>query len=172
MDRLLNSYRETRLRLLRHSQQRLSRPGCKCPAEESTVTLPSRKVPMDELAKEWLQGSRTELDVLEMEKRVYLIQRLLPALIQSLEKLLMEVESRGIEGDEKTNPMFNPLNYLAEQLMRTNPGASSNSAHSSLSPYSESLREVLSQLQQMVCHGYETHHKNQDHLPQRFPSTR
>ena len=154
---------EARLRLLRLSQRRLSGPRSRRSAESDFVQSPSRKVPMDTLAKEWIHSK-----AFEPETRVYLSQRLLPPLILSLEKLLETVGNRGMEEDEETGPDFNPINYLAEQLMRSNPAAfaspstsftavnqltSTRSATDTRSStYAESMREVSSQLQQLVCH--------------------
>ena len=107
----------------------------------------ARKVPMDALAEEWLQCSSTRL-----ETRLYLAERLLPSLVLGLEKLLMEVGARELEAVEESQPEFNPLNYLAQQLMRNNPRHS----HSSTSPhYSQSMHEVATQLQKMVNRGGE-----------------
>ena len=139
---------DVRMRLLRRSQQRLEESSLRVRGSmQVSLKGAARKVPMDALAKEWLHCSNAGL-----ETRRYLAENLLPSLVLSLEKLLMEVGSRELEGVEESRPEFNPINYLAQQLMRNNPRYShlNTSSH-----YSQSMREVVTQLQQMASHGEE-----------------
>lgn len=165
---------EARIRILRLSQRQLSGPRSRRSEESNFVPSPSRKVPMDTLAKEWIDSK-----AFEPETRIYLSQRLLPSLIISLEKLLETVGNRGMEEDEETGPDFNPINYLAEQLMRNNPAAFTSSSTSSptvnqltstksstdtrSSTYAESMKEVSSLLQQLICH-HEDEQENKDRI--------
>ena len=97
---------------------------------------------VDLLAKEWLESKFFDLD-----SRVYLIDKLLPTLVLGLEKLLLEVGKRPPEKH------FNPINYLAQYLMRNNPRYSN---FPEASPYVRGLRKVSEELRQTML--------NQDRL--------
>lgn len=67
--------------------------------------------------------------------------------VVGLEKLLTEVSHRGLVDDKGHNPDFNPINYLAQHLMRNNP------KHSSLSEahlYCQSMQEVSEVLKKLT----------------------
>ncbi|XP_063695396.1 uncharacterized protein LOC134826824 [Bolinopsis microptera] len=95
----------------------------------------NKKIPLDILTKDWLEniGGTDEL-------RVYLIDNCLPSLVLGLESLLEEV------GKAKDN--FNPLNYLAQHLMRNNPRYNHLIKNS---PYMKGLNEVKTELRQLVA---------------------
>ena len=97
---------------------------------------------VDILAKEWLESQFFDLDT-----RVYLLDKLLPTLVLGLEKLLIEVGKRPPEKH------FNPINYLAQYLMRNNPRYSN---FPEASPYVRGLRKVCEELRQTML--------NQDRL--------
>lgn len=97
---------------------------------------------VDILAKEWLESQFFDLDT-----RVYLLDKLLPTLVLGLEKLLVEVGKRPPEKH------FNPINYLAQYLMRNNPRYSN---FPEASPYVRGLRKICEELRQTML--------NQDRL--------
>ena len=51
----------------------------------------------------------------------------------------MEADNKGLTASIEIDPNFNPVNYLAQYLMRNNPRYSN---FSEASPYVRSLREV------------------------------
>ena len=91
---------------------------------------------VDLLAKEWLESQFFDLDT-----RAYLLDKLLPTLVLGLEKLLIEVGKRPPEKH------FNPINYLAQYLMRNNPRYSN---FPEASPYVRGLRKVCEELRQTM----------------------
>ena len=125
-------------------------------AAESRLSLP-----LELLAGEWLEqrGGGTE-------DKSYLMDSLLPTLLLGMEKLLtevgrqlngvvgltlyvgfitvcMQVSERGLEETEEGPYDFNPVNLLAQYLMRNNP------CHTHLPPthpYSKQLQQVTSQI--------------------------
>lgn len=101
-----------------------------------------RHVPLELLASEWLTEQRAGFDT-----RAYLAENLLPTLVLGAEKLLTEVSLRGIAECEETQPDFNPVNYLAQYLMRNNPRYSNFAeAH----PYCRTMHEVTEKLKRMA----------------------
>ena len=51
----------------------------------------------------------------------YMVEKLLPTLVVGMEKLLNEVSVRGLEDYKLPSDDFNPLNFIAQHLMRNNP---------------------------------------------------
>ncbi|CAL8106350.1 unnamed protein product [Calicophoron daubneyi] len=107
-----------------------------------------RQVPLDMLATEWLN-----LDSKTIRNRAYLIECILPQVVLGLEYVLKEAVSRHLVGpgakkeaidSEGADPNFNPINRLAEFLMRNN-HKYSNFAETS--PYVRGLRDTVAKLQ-------------------------
>ncbi|XP_078598192.1 EF-hand calcium-binding domain-containing protein 5-like [Branchiostoma floridae x Branchiostoma japonicum] len=106
------------------------------------------KVPIDILTKDWLNDDKVTIDV-----RCYMVDKLLPTLILGVEKLLREVERRGLEHTDGVTRDFNPINYLAQYLMRNNPRYSN---FAEASPYFRGMQEVSEQLKREVMSYQDT----------------
>ncbi|XP_035826955.1 EF-hand calcium-binding domain-containing protein 5 [Aplysia californica] len=99
-----------------------------------------RKIPVELLAKEWLTKEDATVDM-----RAYMVDFVLPTLILGVERLLKEVDEKGLSSTNRFEPEFNPLNFLAQYLMRNNPRYSN---FAEASPYVRGLREVSEELKQ------------------------
>ncbi|CAH8499142.1 unnamed protein product [Heterobilharzia americana] len=110
-----------------------------------------RKTPIDMLSLEWLNSEPRTI-----ETRVYLINNLLPQVILGLEFILKEAYHRGLITNDildETNyhvgldRNFNPINRLAEYLMRNN---HKYDHFNELSPYVRGLRNTVAKLQNEI----------------------
>lgn len=100
------------------------------------------KIPLDALAKEWLSALDIDLNIKE-----FLVDSLLPTLVIGLEKLLNEVTLRELAGSTDMQEDFNPINYLAQFLMRNNPLYSrQNRDHS----YIKAMRQTTEDIKKLL----------------------
>ncbi|BHF59587.1 EF-hand calcium-binding domain-containing protein 5 [Sparganum proliferum] len=97
-----------------------------------------RRVPYDMLADQWLRQC-----TLSAEVRAYLVENILPQLVLGLEFILKEADNRSLIEKMEIDPNFNPINRLAEFLMRNSPKYSN---FSNLTPYARGLNDVLEAL--------------------------
>ena len=100
------------------------------------------KLPLELLAREWLNEQNAS-----NETRCYMVEKLLPTLVIGLEKLLNEVSMRGLEDYKLPSDDFNPVNFIAQHLMRNNPRYSN---FAETHPYCRTMREVSEELKKMA----------------------
>ena len=111
--------------------------------DATTSSSMQRQLPIDILAKEWLNLVKPSI-----ESRLYLLEHVLPPAILGVEKLCTEVSRRGLENSSALVPGgFNPINYLAQYMMRNNPRYSN---FAEASPYMRGLRQVSTDLREQV----------------------
>jgi len=113
----------------------------------------AQQILLDALASEWLVGDTETTQV-----RIYIVDLILPTLIPGLEKLLLEVEKRDLVETQVPDRNFNPINVLAQYLMRNNPRYSN---FSEASPYIRGLRSVAELLKLELFHATEYKYVNQ-----------
>lgn len=122
----------------------------KDPTEPSSIVQNKNphEVAMELLAKEWLT-TQTDLTT-----RLYLAEQVLPVLVVSLEQLLVEVSRKSLEDQQDFRDDFNPVNYVAQFLMRHNPRYLQLPLTSS-SLYSNGMKEVAIKLRKLAIDGEE-----------------
>ncbi|CAF0711900.1 unnamed protein product [Brachionus calyciflorus] len=102
----------------------------------------NRKIPIEILALEWF----TKLDS-SAETKAYLLENFLPVLVLGCEKVLIEAQKKKLIDNNETDANFNPINRLAQFLIRNNPRHNSNNE---TSPYVRTTREVYQQLRDQL----------------------
>jgi len=112
----------------------------------------AQQILLDALASEWLSGESETVQI-----RIYIVENILPTLILGIVKLLIEVEKRGLVETQLSDRNFNPVNFLAQYLMRNNPKYSN---FSEASPYIRGLRNVAEQLKQELFQATEYKYVN------------
>ena len=75
----------------------------------------AKQLPRDDLANEWF-----DIESMTLTTRAYLLEKLLPTLIPGVEQMLMQVEKKKLLSKADIPTKFDPINYLAEYLMRNN----------------------------------------------------
>ena len=85
-------------------------------APQSLQRISPHELAMELLTKDWLAGTEHDLPT-----KLYLAEKVLPVLVLSLEQLLVNVSQKGLEEQEGFRDDFNPVNFVAEFLMRHNP---------------------------------------------------
>ena len=126
----------------RLTRRRASRPLI---SSKDKNTKRDQSVAIDILAEEWLGKAQ------DLSTKLYLAERVLPALVLGLERLLVEVGKKGIEEQIGFRDDFNPVNFLAQQLMRHNPMY--RHCVLSQSPYTMGLKMVAAKLRMIALEG-------------------
>ncbi|XP_032563563.1 EF-hand calcium-binding domain-containing protein 5 isoform X1 [Chiroxiphia lanceolata] len=111
-------------------------------AQKAEEKKTEKREPCDSLAREWYSEERETLNT-----RIYLLDKLLPTLIPGVENLLMEVERKHVLVSDKDPSTFDPINYLAEYLMRHNP---LYSVSTKPGPYVRGMRMVVEELKSLM----------------------
>ncbi|EGD82749.1 hypothetical protein PTSG_03400 [Salpingoeca rosetta] len=132
--------RLTQKRLERREQTRQQKEEDRAQLQEELDRV--RQVPLDVLAAEWLNETITDA-----RTRMYLVETCLGSVVLAMEKLLREAERRELLEAPKMTASFNPINYLAQALMRNNPRFSN---FADASPYMRSMRRVELELRDRV----------------------
>ena len=100
------------------------------------------KLPLEILAREWFDRQEASIGM-----RYYLVENLLPTLVIALEKLLIEVTQRNLAENTEQQEDFNPINFVAQYLMRNNPRYSNfPEAH----PYCRTMKQVAEELKELA----------------------
>ena len=76
----------------------------------------TQEVSYDVLATQFITENYSTIDT-----RVFMLDKLIPCLAVSIQRLLMQVVKLGVVRDDVPKSDFNPINFLAQQLMRNNP---------------------------------------------------
>jgi hypothetical protein len=115
---------------------------------QSLQNVNPHEIAMELLSREWLDIAGDDLNT-----KLYLAEKVLPILVLSLEQLLVSVTRKGLEDQESFRDDFNPVNFVAEFLMRHNPRYPLPQFASS-SLYYNGMKEVAAELRQKIT-GYD-----------------
>ncbi|XP_010640534.1 EF-hand calcium-binding domain-containing protein 5 isoform X3 [Fukomys damarensis] len=118
-------------------QQKIDKDNLKKELEKKS----EKKLPRDNLAKEWFNTENTALST-----RTYLLDKLLPTLVPGMEKMLTQREKKLLtKADSPTK--FDSINHLGESLMRNNPNYIKDPG---MSGYQRVMRDVTEDLKMYV----------------------
>eukprot|EP00794_Sanderia_malayensis_P014064 gene14064-15530_t len=106
--------------------------------EKELDQIVARQVPFDILTNDWFKDKN-----ISRSQRVYLLEKLIPTLVLGVEKLVTVAAKKNLIGSESTSKDFNPINYLAQFLMRNNPRYSN---FAEAVPYTRSINKLLDEL--------------------------
>jgi uncharacterized protein (UPF0297 family) len=98
----------------------------------------------DTLSDEWMSE-----DIDAASVRTYLLDQVIPTVVLGLEKLLVEIDKLDLVNADADRGSYNPINYLAQYLMRNNPKYSN---FSEASPYIRGMRKTSEILKQDLFH--------------------
>ena len=104
--------------------------------------IETREIPLQLLALEWFNKIEASI-----ETRAYLVENFLPILVLGCEKILKDAQQKKLVDQNKKNADFNPINLLAQYLMRNNPKYNN---HNETSAYVRTMREVYQQLREQM----------------------
>ena len=106
------------------------------------AALLNRQVPLKLLALDWFN----KMDP-STETRAYLIENFLPILVLGCEKVLKEAQAKSLIEKNLHDHNFNPINVLAQFLMRNNPKYNN---HNETSSYVRTMREIYQELRDQM----------------------
>jgi hypothetical protein len=110
---------------------------------KTRAALLTRQIPVKLIAMEWLSKSSLSFDT-----RAYLLEHFLPVVVLGCDKLLQAAATRNLVDTNRRDANFNPINFLAQHLMRNNPRYNSQNE---TSPYMRTMREVYSELREQMA---------------------
>lgn len=102
----------------------------------------NRRVPLKLLALDWFNSTDPST-----ETRAYLIENFLPILVLGCEKLLKEADAKKLVEKNQADHNFNPINYLAQFLLRNNPKYNNQNETSA---YVRTMREIYQELRDQM----------------------
>ena len=108
--------------------------------EEATAI--NRQVPLKLLALDWFNTTDPST-----ETRAYLIENFLPILVLGCEKVLKEAEAKKLVQKNSADHNFNPINFLAQYLLRNNPKYNNQNETSA---YVRTMREIYQELRDQM----------------------
>jgi hypothetical protein len=110
--------------------------------KEQANRIVTRQIPVQLLALEWLNKIEASI-----ETRAYLVENFLPILVLGCEKVLKEAQIKNLLSENKKDLNFNPINQLAQFLMRNNPKFNNSNETSA---YVRTMREVYQELREQM----------------------
>ena len=110
--------------------------------KEQANRIVTRQIPVQLLALEWLNKIEASI-----ETRAYLVENFLPILVLGCEKVLKEAQIKNLLNENKKDLNFNPINQLAQFLMRNNPKFNNSNETSA---YVRTMREVYQELREQM----------------------
>ena len=109
--------------------------------KEEAIAI-NRQVPLKLLALDWFNTTDPST-----ETRAYLIENFLPILVLGCEKVLKEAEAKKLVQKNSADHNFNPINYLAQYLLRNNPKYNNQNETSA---YVRTMREIYQELRDQM----------------------